>query len=100
MRDRVLSPLYVRRTCRSPLDEERLGARDLLKANAGQMAGHSEVVDAAAADLWAQPAGRRLQRRDVVDGEESVVVLAEADRQARRVSTILGRPTRLLAPQS
>ena len=29
--------------------------------------------------LRAQPVGRRLQRRDVIDGEESVVVLAEAD---------------------
>ena len=29
--------------------------------------------------FWAQPVGRRLQRRHVVDGEESVVILAEAD---------------------
>jgi hypothetical protein len=37
------------------------------------------VVEAAADDGWAQPVGGGLQRRHVVDGEEGIVGLAEAD---------------------
>ena len=39
------------------------------------------VVEAPADDLWAaaQPVGRCLQRRYVVDGAESVILLAKAD---------------------
>src|SRR3981189_1896983 len=37
------------------------------------------VVEPAADDGWAQPVGGGLPRRHVVDGEEGVVVVAEAD---------------------
>src|SRR5712672_738122 len=37
------------------------------------------VVEPAADDGWAQPVGGGLQRRPVVDGEEGIVGLAEAD---------------------
>ena len=37
------------------------------------------VVEPAADDGWAQPVGGGLQRRYVVDGEEGIVGLAEAD---------------------
>jgi hypothetical protein len=54
---------------------------DLFALGSGELWSQDQcpIVELLLNDLWAKPVGGSLQRRDVVDGQKCVIVLAECD---------------------